>query len=119
MLFKKEGYILVGNGRYYPKSFFKIEFKKIFKNMSKTLKKEKMNIIKYFFVFKGGVEKVSIHTNLKDFFKQNPPCCDCLVQSMCISEYNITVYKYICLHISLCDKLKKFVECSEFFEKEK
>lgn len=71
--------------------------------------------IEYSFTLKNNIEKINITTNLEEFFKQKPPCSDCLVQSICVLEHNLTMYKYIFLHISVCDKLRKFVECNKLF----
>jgi len=52
---------------------------------------------------------------LQEFIKSNPPCKDCLVQSMCImthTRYPTIMFKRSCR--SLSDFVKQNLECSVY-----
>jgi len=62
-----------------------------------------------------------IYTTIDKFLEYDPPCKECLVQSIClkdISYYRNTPDKeFICADVDICKTLKKFIENNNLFEK--
>jgi len=53
---------------------------------------------------------------LDKFMKEDPPCKECLVQGMCITQ--ITNIKFSSLRIEMCEKFKKYLERKNNYEYE-
>jgi hypothetical protein len=62
-----------------------------------------MDIIKY---DRSGIHTYNYYTTLDAFMKSNPPCKECLIQSMCI--INKTSRYYDKLEINSCNRLNEF-----------
>lgn len=56
------------------------------------------------------------YTTVDIFIGINPPCKECLIQSMCIITTDNSYDKQI-LRIKICEKLNKFMENSNRFDK--
>lgn len=52
-------------------------------------------------------------TTIEDFMKKDPPCKECLVQSMCLTEYEYDVPNEIKVYyemtIDLCERMNEFI----------
>lgn len=56
-----------------------------------------------------------IYDLIEDFMKYNPPCEECLVQSICIEEIHRDNYPPVMLKIIMCDSLLRFIENTDLF----
>lgn len=54
----------------------------------------------------------------EEFLKYNPPCKECLIQNMCITDFNIRdngILLYHLIKIEYCHLLKKFINDDTHF----
>jgi len=61
-------------------------------------------------LYADGIENyIYLYCKLNIFFKTNPPCKECLVQSMCMKDISVLVDDYAGLQIKSCNLLKEFI----------
>lgn len=62
------------------------------------------------------LKNLYMYTTLEEFQKHNPPCNECLIQSMCI-DYRVIPYKAkgATMQIKVCKEFNKFINSNENF----
>ena len=63
---------------------------------------------------RSGIHIYNYHTSLDTFMGTNPPCKECLIQSMCINNKDNKHYKK--LVIRACNELTKFTNNNYWFD---
>ena len=58
-------------------------------------------------------------TSLDNFMSYNPPCKECLIQGMCLTEYEYDIPNEDMYHeitIYLCERMNEFINNNSAFE---
>ena len=66
-------------------------------------------------LFLNSSEVVFIYKTVNNFMKHNPPCKDCLIQGMCLSNVSYNNNDFICIKIKKCKQLINFINNNKFF----
>jgi len=53
---------------------------------------------------------IFVYCKLNTFFKINPPCKECLIQSMCIENEDVLLDIVLGFQIKSCSLLKEFIK---------
>jgi len=57
----------------------------------------------------GSDNNIYLYCKLNIFIKLNPPCKECLIQSMCIKDISVLLDEYAGVQIKSCDLLREFI----------
>lgn len=66
-------------------------------------------------LFLNVSEIIFVYKTIDIFLIYNPPCKECLVQNMCISNVRYSNGDFICIKIKKCKRLINFINSNKFF----